>query len=151
MMRDPAMSWAPRPRRPALLVLALPLAAHSAAHFVAVVRVVGSIGGGRPIRLFGGLVVTSSWAVGMLLALVLMVAGTGFLIASRLLAGGEAAVGPLLVLFACLSLMPTVAGLWATTGGVLVNLTVLTVVPGMTRPVDAQQSERSVFADRRAR
>jgi ABC-type antimicrobial peptide transport system permease subunit len=90
-------------------------------------------------------VVTSSWTVAMLLALALAAAGTGFLIAARLLVGREPTVGPQLAVFASLSLVLTVVGLWATTAGVLVNLTVLTVVPGMSRLVKAQPSARSVF------
>ncbi len=139
------MNRAPRPRRLTLLVLAFLLAAHSAAHFVAVARIVRSIGLDLPLELFGGLVVTSSWAVAMLLAIALAAAGTGFLIAARLLVGWEPAVGPLLMVFACLSLVLTVVGVWATVGGVLVNLAVLTVAPGMSRLVNEQQSARSVF------
>ena len=138
------MNGAPHPRRLTLLVLALPLAAHSAAHFVAVARIVRSMGLERPLELFGGLVVTSSWAVAMLTAVALAAAGTGFLIAARLLVGREPTVGPLLMVSAGLSLILTVVGLWATVGGVLVNLAVLTVVPGMSRLVD-QQSARSVY------
>ena len=40
----------------------------------------------------------------------------------------------------------TVAGLWATVGGMLVNLAVLTVAPGMSRLVSDQQSARSVYS-----
>ncbi len=139
------MNRAPHPGRAALLVLALLLAAHGAAHFVAVARVVRSIGLGRPLDLFGGLVVTSNWAVAVLLAIALTVAGTGFLIAARLLVGWEPTVGPLLMVVAALSLVMTVVGLWATVGGVLVNLAVLTVVPAMSPLANDQQSPRSVF------
>jgi hypothetical protein len=139
------MNRAAHPRRLTLLVFALLLAAHSAAHFVAVARIVRSMGRDLPIELFGGLVVTSNWAVAMVLALALATAGTGFLIAARLLVGWEPAVGPMLAVFAGLSLVLTVVGLWATVGGVLVNLTVLAVVPGMSRLMNAQQSARSVF------
>ena len=139
------MKRSPHPHRLALLVLALLLAAHSAAHFVAVARIVRSMGLDVPIELFGGLVVTSSWAVAMLLALALAAAGTGFLVAARLLVGWEPAVGPQLAAFAGLSLALTVVGLWATIAGVLVNLTVLAVLPGMSRLVKAQQPARSVF------
>ena len=121
------------------------LAAHSAAHFVAVARIVRSMGLERPLELFGGLVVTSSWAVAMLTAVALAAAGTGFLIAARLLVGREPTVGPLIMVFAGLSLMLTVVGLWATVGGMLVNLAVLIVAPGMSRLVNDQQSARSVF------
>ena len=139
------MKRSPHPHRLALLVLALLLAAHSAAHFVAVARIVRSMGLDVPIELFGGLVVTSSWAVAMLLALALAAAGTGFLVAARLLVSWEPAVGPQLAVFAGLSLALTVVGLWATIAGVLVNLTVLAVLPGMSRLVKAQQPARSVF------
>ena len=81
----------------------------------------------------------------MLLAIALAAAGTGFLIAARLLVGWEPAVGPLLMVFASLSLVLTVVGVWTTVGGVLVNLAVLTVAPGMSRLVNEQQSARSVF------
>ena len=138
------MNGAPHPHRLTLLALTLLLAAHSAAHFVAVARIVRSMGLERPLELFGGLVVTSSWAVAMLIAVTLAAAGTGFLIAARLLVGRQPTVGPLLMVSAGLSLMLTVVGLWATVGGVLVNLAVLTVAPGMSRLVD-QQSARSVY------
>lgn len=128
-----------------LLVLALLLAAHSAAHFVAVARVVRSIGLGQPVELFGGLVATSNWAAEMLLAAALTAAGTGFLIAARLLVGWEPAVGPMLMVVAGLSLVLTVVGAWATTGGVLVNLAVLTVAPGVSRLVSDHRAPRSVF------
>ena len=140
------MNRAPHPRRLTLMVLALLLAAHSAAHFVAVARIVRSMGLERPLELFGGLVVTSSWAVAMLIAVALAAAGTGFLIAARLLVGREPTVGPLLMVSAGLSLMLTVVGLWATVGGMLVNLAVLTVAPGMSRLVNDQQSARSVYS-----
>ena len=68
------MNRAQHPRRLTLLVLALLLAAHSAAHFVAVASIVRSIGLDLPFELFGGLVVTSSWTVGMLLAVALAAA-----------------------------------------------------------------------------
>jgi hypothetical protein len=139
------MNPAARPHRLILLVLALLLAAHGAAHFVAVARMIRSMSLNVPIELFGGVVVTSSWTVAMLLALALAAAGTGFLIGARLLVGREPTVGPQLAVFASLSLVLTVVGLWATTAGVLVNLTVLTVVPGMSRLVKAQPSARSVF------
>jgi hypothetical protein len=139
------MNRAAHPRRLTLLVLALLLAAHSAAHFVAVARIVRSMGRHVPIELFGGLVVTSSWTVAIVLVIALAAAGTGFLVAARLLVGWEPAVGPQLAVFAGLSLVLAVVGLWATVGGVLVNLTVLAVLPGMSRLVDAQQSARSVF------
>jgi hypothetical protein len=139
------MNRAQHPRRLTLLVLALLLAAHSAAHFVAVASIVRSIGLDLPFELFGGLVVTSSWTVGMLLAVALAAAGTGFLIAARLLVSWEPAVGPLLMVSAGLSLTLTVVGLWATVGGVLVNLAVLTVAPGTSRLVNDRQSARSVF------
>jgi hypothetical protein len=138
------MIRASHPRSLTILLLALLLAAHSAAHFVAVARIVRSMGRDVPIELFGGLVVTSSWAVAMLVVLALAAAGGGFLIAARLLVGGEPTVGPLLAVCAGLSLVLTVVGLWATVGGLLVNLTVLAVVPGMSR-LNAQQSTRSVF------
>jgi hypothetical protein len=138
------MNGAPHPHRLTLLAVTLLLAAHSAAHFVAVARIVRSMGLERPLELFGGLVVTSSWAVAMLIAVTLAAAGTGFLIAARLLVGRQPTVGPLLMVSAGLSLMLTVVGLWATVGGVLVNLAVLTVAPGMSRLVD-QQSARSVY------
>lgn len=127
------------------LALALLLAAHSAAHFVAVARIVRSIGLDLPIELVGGLVVTSSSAVAMLLAIALTAAGTGFLAAAGMLFGREPAVGPLLMVVAGTSLVLTVVGLWGTAGGALVNLAVLTVVPGMTRLLKDQQSEQSVF------
>ena len=139
------MNRAPHRGRLTLSVLALLLAAHGAAHFVAMARIVQSIGLGRPLELFGGLVVTSSWVVAMLLAIALTVAGAGFLIAARLLVGRESAVGPILMVVAGLSLVLTVVGMWATVGGVLVNLAVLTVVPGMSRLVNDQQSARSGF------
>jgi hypothetical protein len=139
------MNLAPHPRRLTLLVLASLLAAHGAAHFVAVARIVRSMGLDAPIELFGGLVVTSSWTVAVLLALALAAAGTGFLIAARLLLGWEPAVGPQLAVFAGLSLALTVVGLWATIAGVLVKLTVLALVPAMSRLVKAQQSTWSVF------
>jgi hypothetical protein len=127
------------------LTLALLLAAHGVAHFVAVARIVRSIGLDLPLSLFGGLVVTPSWTVAMLLALALAAAGTGFLAASRLLFGREPAVGPLLMMSAGLSLVLTVVGLWATVGGLLVNLAVLMVVPGTARLVSDRQSAQSVF------
>lgn len=138
------MNRAPHPRRLALLVLALLLAAHSAAHLVAVAHIVGSIGLGRPLELFGGLVATSNWAIAMLLAATLTAAGTGFLIAARLLVGWEPAAGPLVMVFAGMSLVLTVVGLWATVGGLLVNLVVLAVAPGMIRLV-SERRPRSVF------
>lgn len=133
------------PGRLTRLVLALLLAAHGVAHFLAVARIVRSIGLDRPLALFGGLVLTRSWAVAVLLALALAAAGTGFLAASRLLVGREPAVGPLLMVVAGLSLVLTAVGLWATVGGVLVNLAVLTVVPGTSRLVNDQRSAQSVF------
>jgi hypothetical protein len=139
------MNGAPHPHRLTLLILALLLVAHSAAHFVAVARIVRSMGLDVPLNLFGGLVVTSSWTVAMLLAVALATAGTGFLIAARLLVGWESTFGPLLMVSAGLSLTLTVVGLWATVGGVLVNLAVLTIAPGMSRPVSDQQPARSVF------
>jgi len=128
-----------------LLVLALLLAAHSAAHFLALARIVQSIDFGPPVELFGGLVTTSNWAVEMVLAMALAVAGTGFLVAARLLIGSEPTVGPLLMVVAGLSLMLTVVGLWATIGGVLVNVAVLTILPGTSRLIDDQRPARSMF------
>jgi hypothetical protein len=131
--------------RLSLLVVALLLAAHSAAHFLAAARIVRSMGLGPPVELFGGLVATSNWAVEMVLAILLAAAGTGFLIAARLLVGREPAVGPLLMVVAGLSLVLTVVGLWATIGGVLVNVAVLTVLPGTARLMNAQRPAPSVF------
>lgn len=137
------MNRAPHPHRLALVVLALLLAGHSAAHFVAVARVVRSISPGLPLELFGGLVVTSNWAIEMLLATALAAVGTGFLISARLLVGWEATAGPLLIACAVVSLLLTVVGLWPTVGGLLVNIAVLTVAPGVSRLVNDQHS--SVF------
>ena len=121
-------------------ILALLLGAHGAAHFLAVARTVRSIGLDQPLELFGGLVVTSSGAVGTLLAIVLAAAGTGFLAGARMLGGQEPLAGPLLAAVAGLSLVMTVVGLWGTVGGVLVNLAVLAVVPDLPRLVGAPQS-----------
>lgn len=136
-----------RPSQPGRLLvtrwlLALLLVAHGAAHFLAVARIVRSIGLDLPLELFGGAVVTSSWAVAMLLILALAAAGGGFFIGARMLVGREPAVGPLLMAVACLSLLLTVVGLWSTVGGVLVNLAVLTAVPDTSRLLNAR---RSVF------
>lgn len=139
------MNRATHPGRLTQPALALLLAAHSAAHFVAVARIVRSIGLDLPFELFGGLVITSSSAVAMLLAIALAAAGTGFLAAAGMLFGREPAVGPLLMVVAGLSLTLTVAGLWGTVGGALVNLAVMTVVPGTARLLRDQQSAQSVF------
>ena len=136
------MNGIPHRGRLPLVVVALLLAAHSAAHFVAAARIVPSIGLDRPVELFGGLVTTSNWAVEMLLVTALTAAGTGFLIAARLLVGWEPAAGPILMLVAGLSLVLTVVGAWATIGGVLVNLAVLTVAPGLSRLVDDHRRDR---------
>jgi hypothetical protein len=126
-------------------VLALLLAAHGVAHFVAVARIVRSIGLELPLALFGGLVVTRNWAIAVLLALTFAAAGTGFLAASRLLVGREQSAGPLLMAVASLSLLLTAVGLWATLGGIVLNLAVLTVVPGISRSINDQRSAQSVF------
>lgn len=139
------MNRAEHPGRLTLLVLALLLAAHSAAHLVAAAHVVGTMGSGRGVQLFGGLVTTSNWAFELALATALAVAGTGFLIAARLLAGAEPAVGPVLVVVAGLSLVLTVAGTWATVGGVPVNVVVLAFAPGISRLVNDRRAPRSVF------
>lgn len=115
------------------------LAAHGAAHFLAVARTVRSIGLGRPIELLGGLVVTSNSAVTMLLAVALAAAGTGFVAAAGMVVGRELTVGPLLVTVAVLSLAVTVVGAWGTTGGVLVNLAVLAMVSGVPDLIDARR------------
>jgi len=139
------MYRASHPGRRTRLVLALLLAAHSAAHFVAVARIVRSIGLDLPLALFGGLIVTRSWAVAMLVVIAFTAAGTGFLAAAGLLVGREPSVGTLLMVVAGLSLVLTVVGLWATVGGVLINLAVLAVVPGTARLVNDQRPAQSVF------
>ena len=109
--------------------LAVVLAAHGAAHFVAVARLVRSISLDLRVELFGGLVVTSSPAAALVVALALATAGTGFVAAAGMLVGREPKLGPLLV--AVLSLLTTVLGLWGTVGGVLVNLGLLAVAPAI--------------------
>lgn len=139
------MSGTQHPGRLTLLVLALLLAAHSAAHLVAAAHVVGSMATGERVQLFGGLVTTSNWAFELALATALAVVGAGFLVAARLLVGREPAVGSVLMVVASVSLMLTVMGTWATTGGALVNVAVLIVAPGISRLLDDYRSRRSVF------
>ena len=119
--------------------IAVLLAAHGAAHFLALARLVRSISLDLPVELFGGLVVTSSPAVGMVVALALAAAGTGFVAAGFMLGGREPRVGPLLVAVAALSLTMTVVGLWGMVGGVLVNLVVLALAPDVPRLVHPER------------
>ncbi len=126
--------------RAARLALAALLAAHGAAHFVAIAGLVRSISADRPAELFGGLVVTESAGVTLLVALALAAAGTGFVAAAGMLVGREPKVGPLLVAVAVLSLATTVLGMWGTAAGVLVNLAVLAVAPEIPRLVLPERS-----------
>jgi hypothetical protein len=131
------MTAAVHPRRllAVRLAFAALLSAHSAAHFVAVVATVRSLVLDLPLDLLGGLVVTSSWAVAMLLGVALAAAGTGFAAAACMVVGREPTVGPFLAAVAVLSLTTTVVASWATVGGVLVNVAVLAASPAASELV----------------